>query len=89
MASSSTTIDHGHEKLARGNDFQNVLMFLQKLVVDKDIGFNYCETSKQLADIFTKPLDEAKFTYFRDRIMYCPREVADHIDEVQGGKAEH
>ena len=24
MASSSTTIDHGHEKLARGNDFQNV-----------------------------------------------------------------
>ena len=32
---------------------------------------------------------EAKFTYFRDRIMYCPREVADHIDEVQGGKAEH
>ena len=32
---------------------------------------------------------QAKFTYFRDRIMYCPREVVDHIDEVKGGKAEH
>jgi hypothetical protein len=45
------------------------LRFLQQLVVDKDVEFVYCPTDLQLADIFTKPLDEAKFVYFRDQLV--------------------
>jgi hypothetical protein len=45
------------------------LQFLQQLVVDKDVEFVYCSTDVQLADICTKPLDEAKFFYFRDQLI--------------------
>jgi len=37
--------------------------------VDKDVEFVYCSTDVQLADICTKPLDEAKFFYFRDQLI--------------------
>jgi hypothetical protein len=45
------------------------LRFLQQLVVDKEVEFVYCETNHQLADFFTKPLDETKFLYFRSQLM--------------------
>ena len=41
-------------------------------MVDEEVDFNYCETSKQLADLFTKPLDEVKFKVFSDMCMYNP-----------------
>ena len=43
--------------------------FLQDLVVRKKIEFIYCPTNFQLADFMTKPLDEDKFTFFRDSMM--------------------
>jgi hypothetical protein len=43
--------------------------FLQQLVVDRDIQFVYCPTDLQLADFFTKPLDEDKFVHFRNKLM--------------------
>ena len=45
------------------------LRFLQQLVVDKEVEFVYCDTNHQLADFFTKPLDETKFIYFREQLM--------------------
>ena len=48
------------------------LRYLQKLVVNNEVDFEYCETEHQLADLFTKPLDAKKFKYFVDKIMYDP-----------------
>jgi len=45
------------------------LRFLQQLVVDKEIEFQYCPTDDMVADFLTKPLDSQKFCYFRDRVM--------------------
>ena len=45
------------------------LRFLQQLVVDKEIEFQYCPTDDMVADFLTKPLDSQKFFYFRDRVM--------------------
>jgi hypothetical protein len=45
------------------------LRFLQQLVVDKEVEFVYCSTNSQLADFFTKPLDETKFIHFRNQLM--------------------
>jgi hypothetical protein len=38
-------------------------------VVDKEVEFEYCPTEHQLADVFTKPLDETKFFCFLARFM--------------------
>ena len=51
------------------------LRFIQKLQVDREVDFNYCETNEQLANLLIKALDETKFTYFRDKVMYCPPEI--------------
>ena len=51
------------------------LRFIQKLQVDGEVDFNYCQTDEQIADLFTKALAEPKFIYFRDKVMYCPPEV--------------
>ena len=45
------------------------LRFLQQLVVDKHVDFVYCPTDRQLADLFTKPLDGEKFVLFRDALL--------------------
>ena len=50
------------------------LRFLQQLVVDKHIDFTYCPTDRQLADLFTKPLDGEKFFFFRDALMHLADE---------------
>ena len=45
---------------------------IQKLAVEgeREVDFEYTETKEQLADLFTKALDEEKFNYFADQIMY-------------------
>ena len=51
------------------------LRFLQQLVVDKEVEFQYCPTDRMIADFLTKPLDAQKFAFFRDQIMVSPRSV--------------
>ncbi len=48
------------------------LRFLQQLVVDGEIQFQYCPTDHMVADYLTKPLDATKFLYFRERTMVHP-----------------
>ena len=45
---------------------------IQKLAVEgeREVDFEYTETKEQLADLFTKALDEEKFKYFADQLMY-------------------
>ena len=62
----------GLRHIRKAKHYSVALRFLQKLVVDEEVDFNYCETSKQLADLFTKPLDEVKFKVFSDMCMYNP-----------------
>ena len=45
------------------------LRFLQQLVVDKHVTFNYCPTKSQFADFMTKPLEPVPFVRFRDAIL--------------------
>ena len=45
------------------------LRFLQQLVVDKHVTFNYCPTESQFADFMTKPLEPVPFVRFRDAIL--------------------
>jgi hypothetical protein len=59
----------GLRHVRNAKHYEVKLRFLQQLVVDKDVEFVYCPTDLQLADIFTKPLDEAKFVYFRDQLV--------------------
>ncbi len=60
--------------IRKAKHYQIALRFIQKLHVDGEVEFKYCETKEQIADLFTKALDEPKFTYFRDKIMYRPAE---------------
>ena len=53
----------------KAKHYEVKLRFLQQLVVDKEISFVYCPTNNQLADMFTKPLEEVKFVGFRDMIF--------------------
>ncbi len=46
------------------------LRFLQQMVVDKHVTFNYCPTGSQIADFMTKPLESMLFARFRD-IALC------------------
>ena len=42
--------------------------FIRDHVARGDIELAYVQTKDQLADIFTKPLDEARFTYLRNEL---------------------
>ena len=42
--------------------------FIRDHVARGDIELAYVPTKDQLADIFTKPLDEARFTYLRNEL---------------------
>ena len=57
-----------------GKALSNSAPIHTKPYVDGEVDFKYCETKEQIADLFTKALDEPKFTYFRDKIMYRPVE---------------
>jgi hypothetical protein len=47
------------------------LRFLQQMVVDKHVAFNYCPTSSQFADFMTKPLEATMFSRFRDATLFA------------------
>ena len=41
----------------------------QQVIVNGDVIFEYCPTAEELADTFTKPLDEETFLKFRERML--------------------
>jgi hypothetical protein len=45
--------------------------FLRDFVEKGDIEMRYIDTERQLADIFTKPLDSSRFTDLRGGIGVC------------------
>jgi hypothetical protein len=59
----------GLRHVRNAEHYEVKVRFVQHLVVEKDDEFACCPTDLQLADIFTKPLDEAKFVYFRDQLV--------------------
>jgi hypothetical protein len=59
----------GIRHVRNAKHYEVKLRFLQQLVVDRKIEFVYCPTEHQLADFFTKPLDEEKFVDFRNQLM--------------------
>ena len=59
----------GIKHVRNAKHYKVKLRFLQQLVVEKKIKFQYCPTDHQLADFFTKPLDKIKFTYLRKQMM--------------------
>jgi hypothetical protein len=59
----------GIRHVRNAKHYEVKLRFLQDLAVRKKIEFIYCPTNFQLADFMTKPLDEDKFTFFRDSMM--------------------
>ena len=46
--------------IRKAKHYDIALRFLQKLAVDGEVDFEYTETKEQLADSFTKALDEKK-----------------------------
>mmetsp|Transcript_37940 Transcript_37940/g.76675 ORF Transcript_37940/g.76675 Transcript_37940/m.76675 type:complete len:1384 (-) Transcript_37940:372-4523(-) len=65
IAQASAGIRH----VRNAKHYEVKLRFLQQLVVDRKVQFVYCPTDHQLADFFTKPLDEDKFTYLRNQLL--------------------
>jgi len=59
----------GLRHVRNAKHYEVKLRFLQQRVVDKEVEFEYCPTNRQLADFFTKPLDEVKFLGFRNLLM--------------------
>ena len=56
--------------IRKAKHYDIALRFIQKLTVDGEVDFEYTETKEQLADLFTKALDEEKFKYFAEKLMY-------------------
>ena len=65
IAQANTGIKH----VRNAKHYEVRLRFLQQKVVDKEVEFKYCPTNHQIADVFTKPLDESKFLWFRRQMM--------------------
>jgi hypothetical protein len=59
----------GIHHVRNAKHYEVKLRFLQQRVLDKEVKFIYCPTDEQLADFFTKPLDETKFIGFRSQLM--------------------
>ena len=59
----------GIEYIRNAKHYEIRLRFLKQKVVDKDVEFKYCPTDHQIADFFTKPLDAAMFTEFRENLL--------------------
>lgn len=59
----------GLRHVRNAKHYEVKLRFLQQRVVDREVEFVYCPTDTQLADFFTKPLDDLKFIGFRNRMM--------------------
>jgi len=61
--------ESGLRHVRNAKHYEVKLRFLQQKVVDNAVEFVYCPTDDQLADMFTKPLEEDKFIWFRDQIL--------------------
>ena len=48
------------------------LHFLQESIRSNVIKFKYCPTDEMIADALTKPLDDVKFKYFREKMLSEP-----------------
>jgi hypothetical protein len=59
----------GLKHVRNAKHYEVKLRFLQQRVLDNEVEFEYCPTDKQLADFFTKPLDETKFLGFRKLLL--------------------
>ena len=60
---------NGLRHVRNAKHYEVRLAFLQQLVVDGEVLFVYCPTHLQLADMFTKCLDERKFVLMRDALL--------------------
>mmetsp|Transcript_728 Transcript_728/g.1558 ORF Transcript_728/g.1558 Transcript_728/m.1558 type:complete len:617 (-) Transcript_728:444-2294(-) len=72
MEDNSACIAQAHSGLRHvrnAKHYEVKLRFLQQRVVDNEVEFVYCPTDHQLADVFTKPLDETKFLGFRASLL--------------------
>jgi len=61
--------NNGLRHVRNAKHYEVKLAFLQQLVVDGEVEFVYCPTDRQIADFFTKPLDEEKFVHFRNQLL--------------------
>ena len=61
--------ESGLRHVRKAKHYEVKLRFLQQHVVEKNVQFNYCPTGEQLADFFTKPLEEDLFLKFRRRLL--------------------
>ena len=61
--------ESGLRHVRKAKHYEVKLRFLQQHVVEKNVQFNYCPTGEQLADFFTKPLEEDLFLKFRGRLL--------------------
>ena len=59
----------GIKHIRHSKHYEIRLRFLQQKVVDKEFEFRCCPTDHQIADVFAKPLDEAKFLWFQKSFM--------------------
>ena len=59
----------GLRHIRKAKHYSIGLRFLQQAVLQGDVALHHLSTNLQLADMFTKPLDPEKFTYFRDQMM--------------------
>ena len=55
----------GIKHVRNAKHYELRLRFLQQKVVDKEVEFKYCLSDRQIADVFTKHLDDSKFLWFR------------------------
>jgi len=51
--------------------FKLKLYFLREVQREGEIQLIYCKTENQNADILTKPLPQAKYEFFRQRLGVC------------------
>ena len=61
--------ESGLRHVRNAKHYEVKLRFLQQHVVDGTVKFAYCPTGEQLADFFTKPLEQDLFMKFRNRLM--------------------
>ena len=66
-------VSGGLRHVRKAKHYEVKLAFLQQLVVEEKIGFVYCPTEKQYADLFTKSLEKEKFIHFRNLIFGIDR----------------
>ncbi len=59
----------GLRHIRKAKHYSIGIRFLQQAVLQGDVALHHINTNLQLADMFTKPLDPEKFTYFRDQMM--------------------